>query len=216
MPDNYGSRLNVKNEPPKENKVDNKDTIQNKVTDPNASGTVDMRQLSRLMSEAVAEALKVAIPAAAVGINQGNMQAANQAREAQVRELMRKTKRCAVCGQPETACGGAFKKAADGSDIIERDSEGAIVYDYALNHERAYVGPKDANLMKWNPGIRVNSILYKSDQYGQLIWIPKKSDILTQISAWEDNEHSLMQKRTAQGQGMSPHMGVPQPAIGWR
>lgn len=210
--------VNIKNEPLKDTKVENKDS---KVTIvPTTTGTVDSAALARIVADAVAEALKVSIPAAAVGINQANMQAQNTAREAQIRELMRKTKRCAVCGQPETACGGPFKKDALGLDVVEKNEDGSVKYNHELNHEKAYVGPKDANLMKWNPGIRVNGILYKSDNYGQTLWIPKKSDILTQIAAWEQNEKELMQKRTAHGQGMTMMpgggSGGVQPAIGWR
>lgn len=188
---------------------------------PNNVGTpsIDPASMATIVAAAVAEALKVGIPAAAVGINQAQQQAAEKTREAQIRELMRRTKRCAVCGQPETACGGPWKKDAQGADIYSYNEDGTLKYDWEVNHEKAYVGPKDANLMKWNPGIRVNGVLYKSDLFGQTLLIPKKSDILTSIAHWEQNEHELMQKRTAEGQGMVLGPGGssrPSQSLGWR
>lgn len=225
----YKPRLVVKNEPKAKgnnNQMATDDVIKESKEAkaavqmmPNTVGTIDPASMASIVASAVAEALKVGIPAAAVGINQAQYQAAEKVREGQIREIMRRTKRCAVCGQQETACGGPWKKDSSGNDIVARGADGSLEYDWALNHDKAYVGPQDANLTKWNPGIRINGVLYKSDHFGQTVLIPKKSDILTQIAHWEQNEKELMQKRTAEGQGMVLGPGGssrPQQAIGWR
>lgn len=176
-------------------------------------------EFQKALKEAVAEALKVAIPAAAVGITQAQNSSAKEQREMMVREAMRKTKRCPICNQPESACGGAWPKDEKGNAIETRKADGTEDYSYNLNHELAYVGPKDDNLFKWFQGLIVNGHRYLSDYPGHKIWIPKKSDILTQVNAWEQNEKDLMQKRTAEGQGMSVGPGGVKRSnqyVGWR
>lgn len=205
-------KLPIKNEP---------STLKTEEQVRHLGNTVPTSDMSRLIAEAVAEALKVAIPAGIVGIEQARSGADNKAREAVVREMMRRTKRCPICGQPETACGGAFKKDKDGNDIVEHNEDGSLKYNYQLNHTQEYVGPKDENLFKWFQGIRVNGVRYLSDHWGHRVWIPRKSDILTSISAWEQNEKELSQKRSAEGMGMGsvgPGGVVKQGqgAIGWR
>jgi hypothetical protein len=187
--------IKIKNEP-------NKQDSEVKHIGNTVGGTVDAASLSRIVAEAVAEALKAAIPAAAIGIQQAQFTAAEKVREAQVREVMRKTKRCPLCGLAETACGGAWAKDKEGKDIIEYDAAGLPKYNWALNHTKEYVGPKDDNLFRWFQGVIVNGVRFLSDYPGHKILIPIKSDIMTQVSMWEQNEKDLLQKRTAHGMGM--------------
>lgn len=206
----------IKNEPVKQSEETQIRAIPN-----NVGPVISAAEVSSLIANAVAEALKVAIPAAAVGINQANIESQGKTREAAVREAVRRTQRCPICAQPVTACGGAWERDKEGKEIIKLKEDGSPNYTPELNHMKAYIGPKDPNLFKWYQGERVNGVRYLSDYPGHQIWIPKKSDILTSINAWENNEHDLMQKRTAEGQGV----GVVGPggatrtnqnAIGWR
>lgn len=184
----------IKNEPKKE------DTEVTHIGN-TVSGMVPAASLASMVKDIVAEVLKAAIPATAIGINQANQMATQQAREALAREIMRKTKRCAICGQPETACGGPWQKDAKGDDIVKLKPDGTMDYNYTLNHTKEYVGPKDDNLFRWFQGVFVNGVRYLSDYYNHKIWIPRKSDILTQTNMWEQNEKDLLQKRQAWGQG---------------
>ena len=187
------------------------------------SGTVSARDLSEIVAKAVAEALKVAIPAAAVGINEAQRIASEKTTAMKIREVMRKTKRCPVCMQPETACGGPFAKDEAGNDIAQKNADGSLKYQPELNHTREFVAPKDESLRRRYDGQRVNGICYHSQAQGHLIWIPKKSDIMTELNKFERNERDLLQQRMAEGQGagfVGPqgqafHHGNPN-AIGWR
>jgi hypothetical protein len=217
--------INVKNEP---NNM--KDPRPTPPTDSMAvkhlGNTVDKVSLtpdavSKMIADAVAEALKVAIPAAAVGIATAQGQAAEKSRETIIRETMRRTKRCPVCALPETACGGAFEKDKDGKDIIELNADGSQKQKPELNHIKAYVGPSDANLFRWFQGFTISGVRFLSDFPGHKIWIPKKSDILTNVNYWEQDQKDLLQKRTAEGMGAgSIGPGGAQPGsqkfIGWR
>lgn len=195
--------------------------IKNKPEDVNQSA-LSTAQISKMISDAVAEALKVAIPAAAVGINQANLAAQEMSREKLTRDVKRKTQRCPICLQPVSACGGAFAKDKDGKDIIEKNADGTIKYEPSLNHVKAFVNYRDESLRRHFDAIWVNGIPYKSF-HGEAIWIPKKSDILTQVNMAENNEKELLQKRSAEGtgagsigaQGQLIHRGNPN-AIGWR
>lgn len=198
------NKVEVKNEPPK------------------APNSISAQDMSTIIAQAVAEALKAAIPAAAIGINAANAQAQEKNKEALIREIMRKSVRCPICGLPQTACGGPFKRDASGMDIVKKNEDGSPIYDYELNHVRAYCGPKDPNLFKWFQGMRINGIRFLPDHYGHQQWIPKKSDILTQVSAWEADQHDQMQGRKGEGMGagsVGPN-GVmsrgSQAALGWR
>lgn len=188
-----------------------------------APNSVSAADLSSIVAQAVAEALKVAIPAAAIGINQANQEASSRNKEAVVRELMRKTKRCAICGLPETACGGPWKRDKDGKDVVVSKADGSPDYAYEENHIKAYCGPQDPNLFKWFQGLKVNGIRFLPDYYNHHQWIPKNSDILTQVNAWEVDQHDQMQRRTAEGYGagaLGPQGQIlnrgDQRAIGWR
>lgn len=176
--------------------------VKNPVMLPNTVNSIPASDVSKLIAEAVAEALKVAIPAAAIGIQQAQMAASNKSREQAVRELEKKLKRCPICALPESCCGGAFKKDAEGKDIVEKDANGATKYNYELNHVKEYVGPKDENLFRWFQGVIVNGVRFLADYPGHKQWIPRKSDILTTVNAWEANEKELSQKRTAEGMGV--------------
>lgn len=198
-------KLVVKNEPPKQ---------------PNM---VSASEMSTIIAQAVADALKVAIPAAAIGINAANAQANDKNKAAMIREVMRRTKRCPICGLSETACGGAWSKDAEGKDIEKRHADGSPDYNYELNHIRAYAGPTDPNLFKWFQGMKVNGVRFLPDYFGHRQWIPKQSDILTQVNAWEADQHDQMQRRTAEGMGagaIGPNGGIMhrgnQNAVGWR
>lgn len=187
-----------------------------------ASGVVTNAQMAKIISEAVAEALKVAIPAAAVGINAAQTQANDASLKGRIREAERRTKRCPICALPESACGGAFAKDAKGDDIVTRNEDGSLKWEPSINHVKHYCGPQDESLFKWFQGVIIKGVRFLSDHYGHLIWIPKKSDIPTLINAWERNEKDLSQKRSAEGNGMgyASAGGVVarsnQPAIGWR
>lgn len=179
--------------------------------------------VSKLVADAVAEALKVAIPAAAVGIQSAQTLAASKSREQIAREVERKLRRCPICALPESACGGAFKKDADGKDIVTKDADGNIKYDYTLNHQRVYVGPKDESLFRWFQGFIISGVRFLSDFPGHQVWIPIKSDILTNVNYWEQDQKDLLQKRSAEGMGAGS-VGAQgqvlskgqQRAIGWR
>lgn len=179
--------------------------------------------MSKLIADAVAEALKVAIPAAAIGINAANLQSQQKLSSAQVRDMQRKLKRCPICALPETACGGAFKRDAAGNDIIEKNEDGSDKLNYKLNHVLAYVGPADQSLFKWFQGFYISGVRFLPDYYGHQMWIPKKSDILTNVNNWERNEKELSQKRSAEGMGAGAvgangqvlNRGA-QGALGWR
>lgn len=190
--------------------------------EPLKSGSVAAGDLSRIVAEAVAEALKAAIPAAAVGINEAQRQANDRISNAKVQLAVRKFARCALCGQPKTACGGEWKMGPDGIEIKKFDASGAPLYDVDENHIRAYVGPNDHSLWKHYDGQRVNGVVYKSPAPGVGILIPKKSDILTDVNRWERNEKEQAQGRNGMGMGagyVGPTgqvvAGSPA-AIGWR
>lgn len=178
-------------------------------------------EVSKMISNAVAEALKIAIPAAAVGINQANWSAQQQNQERITRDVRRKTQRCPICLQPVSACGGPFPKDETGKDIEAKNEDGTPKYEPSLNHIKAFVNFKDESLRKHFDAIWINGVPYKSFR-GEAIWIPKKSDILTQVNMAENNEKELLQKRSAEGQGAGAigpggiqHRGNPN-AIGWR
>lgn len=187
------NKPNIKNEPGKDTEVTH---IGN-----TTSGMVSSAAFATMMKDVVAEVLKAIVPATIVGTKQAELEAQRQSREALARDIMRRTKRCAICGQPETGCGGAWKKDAKGEDIIKLKPDGSFDYDFELNHVKEYVGPKDENLFRWFQGLILNGVRYLSDYPGHKIWIPKKSDILTQVNMWEQNEKDLLQKRSAWGQG---------------
>lgn len=178
-------------------------------------------QVAKMIADAVAEALKHAIPATAVAINQANMAANNTAQAKLVAAVQKKLKRCPICLLAESACGGPFALDKEGNAIIEKYEDGSVKYDPGVNHMRYYVGPKDDNLRRHFDAVWVNGVPFKSFNPGQLVWIPKKSDIPTIVSHWEKNEKELSQKRVAEGNGAGAvgpggvHPGY-QGALGWR
>jgi hypothetical protein len=203
-----GELMDTKNEPKK--------------ADPQEQSTLSNAQIAKMMSDAVAEALKHAIPAAAVGINAANLQAQQNDNAKRAEAIRKRLQRCAVCLLPETACGGPWEKNADGSDKKENNTDGSPKYCPSANHLKVYVGPKDDNLRRHFDAVWVNGVPFKSFRPGELVWIPKKSDILTTISNWEKNERELSQRRVAEGSGAGSvgpggvqHKGNPA-AIGWR
>lgn len=178
-------------------------------------------ELAKMMSNAIAEALKLAIPAAAIGINQANQSASNKSREQQIREIQKKIQRCPICLLPVSACGGAFARDNDGNEIVKTDKNGGPIYSPEINHVKFVCAPHDESLFKWFQGVIVNGVRFLADYQGHVQWIPKKSDIPTIISNWERNEKELSQKRQAQGNGRSQRsiagtQGGTGEAIGWR
>lgn len=178
-------------------------------------------EMAKMISNAVAEALKVAIPAAAVGISNAQTLAANTTQEKRIREAMKKVQRCPICLLPVSACGGAFKADSDGNPIIKLDDNGGQIYEPSVNHIKYFCGPKEDSLFKWFQGVIINGVRFLADYQGHVQWIPKKSDIPTIISNWEKNEKELSQKRQAEGNGSTNRsiggsMGGNGQAIGWR
>ncbi len=202
--------------------VKKEDTTVTTLKNVTESGTVTNAQMSKIIGDAVAEALKIAIPAAAVGINQANMAATNEGRAKLVKEAMKRTQRCHICGLPVSACGGAFARDAQGNEKIERDANGIVKLEPSVNHIKYYCGPKDDSLFRWFQGVMIGGVRFLSDYVGHQIWIPIKSDIPTLINNWERNEKELSHKRQAEGNGAGavlPGGQVvrgSQNAIGWR
>lgn len=181
------------------------------------------KDVSQLIADSVAEALKIAIPAAAVGINKAQSAATQNDREKMVRMANLRTQRCAICNLPESACGGPYELDADGLKIIKKDKDGNPLYTPTANHIRFVCAPKDEYLFKWFQGVIIRGVRFLSDYPNHAIWIPIKSDIPTMINAWERNEKELSQRRQAEGQGagaVGPNgermHGGNNNAIGWR
>jgi hypothetical protein len=176
---------------------------------PNKMASTDV---SALVSSILREVLPAAISASAVGIAKANQDYDMKKVEVRVREMQSKAKRCSVCNLPETACGGAYAKDANGKEVGEPDPR--------INHIKYYCGPKDEDLLEWFQGVIIRNVRFLSDYFGHLIWIPKKSDIPTIINAWEQNEKALSRRRKGEGKGMKAPMGGQnvgyQGAIGWR
>lgn len=187
----------------------------------NAKGnTQDSFNVSKIVAEAVAEALRTAIPAAAVGIAKAQSEANTASLEEKVRQAQKKLRRCGICNLPESACGGAYAMDAKGNPL-NVDKDGAPIIDPKLNHVRAYVGPRDEELFQWFQGVIIRNVRFLSDFPGHMIWIPKKSDILTIVNNWERNEKELSRRRRGEGKGMQTRYGSErnsgyQGALGWR
>lgn len=139
--------------------------------------------------------------------------------EAVVREQLKKRKRCEVCNLPINACGGAYAVDANGKPLELKD--GQPVINPKLNHIKVYVGPRDEDYFQWFQGVIISGVRFLSDFHGHMIWIPKKSDILTIVNNWERNEKELSRRRQGAGKGMKSAFGSGQNvgfqgAIGWR
>lgn len=184
--------------------------------------TPTSEDMARMVATAVAEALKQAIPAAAVGVQQAQLEAQRLNQEAIVRKAQARLKRCAICGLPETACGGPFERdPKTGEQKIVVSADGAVQYEPSVNHIKYICAPRDESLFRWFQGVIIGGVRFLSDHPGHTIWIPKKSDIPTIINNWERNEKELSQRREAHGSGAgSVGRGGSMPghtnAIGWR
>lgn len=206
-----------------DNKVEVKTAVAPKIEHGEEETRVQMTnaEMAKMISNAVAEALKIAIPAAAVGINQATAAATAKDRERITRDVMKKVQRCPICLLPLSACGGPYKTDSEGNEIKKTNEQGNPVYSPEVNHIKYFCGPKEESLYKWFQGVYINGVRFLADYQGHVQWIPKKCDIPTMISAWEKNEKELSQKRQAEGNGagrLSPGGAIPgnQGALGWR
>lgn len=176
------------------------------------SNKVSGMDMAKLISEAVS--------ATTIALHKANKDYDQSKTEAVVREQLKKRKRCEVCNLPVNACGGAYEVDANGKPK-ELNPEGQPVINPKLNHIKVYVGPKDEDYFQWFQGFIISGVRFLSDYPGHMIWIPKKSDILTNVNLWERNEKELSRRRQGAGKGMkAPHGSVQnvgfQGAIGWR
>lgn len=184
------------------------------------STTTRNSELSAMLKEILAQV----IPAAGVGISQAQTEANKKALAEQIRLKQARLMRCAICRQPISACGGPYELDKEGNPTGEKDAHGNVKVNPRINHIAAYVGPRNHRLFKWFQGIIVGGVRYLSDRPGHTIWIPKKSDVLTLINTWENDQEDLLQGRKAEGHGPMGFVGPGQSVnkmdsqqyLGWR
>ena len=113
------------------------------------------------LAKAVAEALKEALPATAAAIVHMQHEI-NKPAPTNVDPNVTPWDRCQDCGQLKRAC--------------------------KLEHIKAVVYPTNPRWARHFQGVKVNEVVYRSDGPGRHVTIPKNSDVLTILNAWERNE----------------------------
>jgi len=117
------------------------------------------------VTELVAQALKEALPLAVVAAMQAQQGSTAANAQALQEAKLRSAERCFDCGQVKTACGG--------------------------EHMKMVVYPRNEEYGPWFPGIRLNGVVYLSNNATHEITVPKVNDFGYQLATWEKNEREL-------------------------
>lgn len=144
---------------------------------------------SKAIREAISAAITEALPVATAMAAKVQAEANRPAPEAPPPGVFSREK-CAACQQYLVACKGKHKKMA--------------------------VYPKNSRYGRWFQGVRINGVLYLSNNSSHQITVPADNNIEHLVEVWETNEEQVTQGRNVEHNsgGIGPNAGGFNPAGG--